>query len=97
MPNNYIRQVMKERGWTIERLAAQMTDKNGQRGISQSAASQIINGNPTLAKLHEIADILGVSVGILVSRDEANTFTCPNCGTTFNLTRVSESENITEQ
>lgn len=51
---------MKERGWTVERLASQMTGRNGQKGITQSAASQIINGNPTLATLQEIADIIGV-------------------------------------
>lgn len=83
--NNFIRQVMKERGWTIERLASQMTDKKGQRGITQSAASQIINGNPTLAKLQEIADILGVPVGVLICREYSNTFTCPNCGKTYRL------------
>lgn len=85
MADNFIRIVMKERGWTVERLASQMTGRNGQKGITQSAASQIINGNPTLATLQEIADIIGVPVGVLVCQEYTNTFTCPNCGTTYRL------------
>lgn len=92
MAQNYIRKVMKERGWTVERLASQMTGRNGQKGITQSAASQIINGNPTLATLQEIADILGVSVGLLVCQDQAPLFTCPNCGATYKLCPVTPND-----
>ncbi len=92
---NFIKLIMKERGWTIERLASQMTGRNGQKGITQSAASQIINGNPTLATLQEIANILDVPVGVLVCQEYTNTFTCPNCGTTYRLnpTKVDSGNN----
>lgn len=61
-----IRKAMRERGWTMTRLAEEMTDKNGQKGVTQGAVSSIINGNPTLAKLTEIANIIGCSVSDLI-------------------------------
>lgn len=64
-----IKKVIKESGWTLERLAAEMTNKNGLKGISQPSVSQIVNGNPTLDKLQEIARIIGIPVSELV-RDE---------------------------
>lgn len=83
-----IKKVIKDSGWTLERLAAEMTNKNGQKGISQPSVSQIVNGNPTLDKLQEIAGIIGVPVSELV-RDEDkvddNTITCPYCGKKIKL------------
>lgn len=78
-----IKRVIKESGWTLERLAAEMTNKNGQKGISQPSVSQIVNGNPTLDKLQEIARIIGVPVSELVreeAKEDANAITCPHCG-----------------
>ena len=43
-----IKKVIKERGWTLEKLAAEMTNKQGGKGISQPTFSQIINGNPSI-------------------------------------------------
>lgn len=77
-----IKKVIKDSGWTLERLAAEMTNKNGQKGISQPSVSQIVNGNPTLDKLQEIAGIIGISVSELVMDEnkEDNAITCPHCG-----------------
>jgi transcriptional regulator with XRE-family HTH domain len=78
-----IKKVIKDSGWTLERLAAEMTNKNGQKGISQPSVSQIVNGNPTLDKLQEIAGIIGISVSELVmdkNNEDSNTITCPHCG-----------------
>lgn len=82
-----IKKVIKEQGWTLEKLANEMTNKNGEKGITQSSVSQIVNGNPTLDKLQEIASIIGVSVSELVSEGEEdkNTITCPNCGKKFKM------------
>ena len=77
-----IRKIINAQGWTLERLASEMTNKQGEKGISHAAVSQIINGNPTLDKLKEIASIIGVSVSELVA-DEENGITnavCPHCG-----------------
>lgn len=78
-----IRKVIKESGWTLERLAAEMTGKNGEKGITQSSVSQMLNGNPTIDKLQEIAKIIGVSVSDLVREEDENrstSLTCPHCG-----------------
>ena len=69
------------RGWTLERLAAQMTGKDGKQGVSQATVSQMLSGNPTLDKLKEIASIIGVSLSELVSDGDAKTvIKCPHCG-----------------
>lgn len=77
-----IRKIINAQGWTLERLASEMTNKQGEKGISHAAVSQIINGNPTLDKLKEIASIIGVSVSELVADEENSTTNavCPHCG-----------------
>lgn len=83
-----IKKRLKEKGWTLDRLALEMKNKNGEKGISQAAVSQIINGNPTFDKLQEIATIIGISVSELVmDEDELNKnfITCPKCGSKFEL------------
>ena len=83
-----IKKVIKERGWTLEKLAAEMTNKQGGKGISQPTVSQIINGNPSLDKLKEIASIIGVTVSDLLRDEDDNTFLCPNCGAKLELKKV---------
>lgn len=81
-----IRKVIKKKGWTLERLAAQMRNKDGKQGVTQATVSQILSGNPTLDKLKEIASIIGVSVSELLREDEEeNFFVCPNCGAKLEL------------
>lgn len=77
-----IKKVIKENGWTLEKLASEMTNKNGDKGISQASVSQLINGNPTLDKLQEIASIIGISVSELVKEDNEHlqSMKCPYCG-----------------
>jgi len=78
-----IKKVIKQQGWTLERVAAEMKKPNGEKGLPQSALSQlIINGNPSYLKLQEIANIIGVTVSELVA-DEESTIpkaVCPHCG-----------------
>ena len=83
-----IKKFIKERGWTLEKLAAEMTNKQGGKGISQPTVSQIINGNPSLDKLKEIASIIGVTVSDLLRDEDDNTFVCPNCGAKLELKKV---------
>lgn len=81
-----IKKVIKEKGWTLEELAAQMTNTKTDppsKGVSQATLSQMLgeNGNPTLDKLKEIATIIGVSVSELVGDSEPQTkIKCPKCG-----------------
>lgn len=80
-----IKRVIKEKGWTIERLASEMSNKNGGKGITQPSMSQLINGNPTLDKLIEISKIIGVSLSELVGEDNETTIRCPHCGEKIDL------------
>lgn len=61
-----IRNVIKAKGFTLEQVASQMENKNGGKGISQSALTQMLNGNPSISRVMEIAKIVGVSVSELV-------------------------------
>lgn len=78
-----IKSRIKESGQTVSGVAKRM-------GITKSALSQTINGNPTFDKLCEIAGILGISVSDLVSDEdkESKTITCPRCGTRLLVTEI---------
>lgn len=83
-----IKEQIQKRGFTVSQVAALMTDKKGEKGITQSSLSQIINGNPSLDKLKEIASIIGVTVSDLLRDEDDNTFVCPNCGAKLELKKV---------
>ena len=81
-----IKKVIRDRGWTLERLAAEMKNKKGEKGVTHAAVSQIINGNPTIDKIQEIAGIIGITASELIADDETKTsITCPYCGRRINL------------
>ena len=83
-----ILKVIKEHGWTLERLAAEMTNKEGGKGLTQPTLSKIINGNPTINKLKEISSIIGVSLSELVADENENSGSglyCPKCGAKLKL------------
>lgn len=61
-----IKEVCKEKGMTLAEVAKQIRWKDKENvehiGINPVTLSQSLNGNPTLARLSEVADILGVEV-----------------------------------
>lgn len=72
----HIKKVIKQQGYTLEAVATKM-------GVSKQAMSQLLNGNPTIAKLQEIASIIGVPVSELVREEDeqrSTSITCPHCG-----------------
>lgn len=84
-----IKKAIKNRGCSLSDVASKMTAKDGSVGITLGAFSQIVNGNPTLSKLEEIASIVGCSVSELVADEKATTtlsLTCPVCGARLRLT-----------
>ena len=83
-----IKEQIQKRGFTVSQVAALMTNKKGEKGITQSSLSQIINGNSSLDKLKEIASIIGVTVSDLLRDEDDNTFVCPNCGAKLELKKV---------
>lgn len=78
--NMNIKKHIKNKGFTISKVAELME-------VSQPALSKMLDGNPTINKLQEIADIIGVSLSELVSDEsEKQTFiTCPHCGERIKL------------
>ena len=84
-----IKKVIKEHGWTLERLASEMTNKReDKKGMSQSSLSQLLNGSTP--------SIIGVSVSELVAdeKDASNTIICPHCGEKIVLEAKRELNNI---
>ena len=78
-----VRSIIKEKGWTIEKVASEM-------GINRVTLSQNLSGNPTIKTLQRIADVIGCKVGDFF-RDEmeekeddravsGSIMICPHCG-----------------
>lgn len=67
-----IKDVIKEKGLTIQSLADQM-------GINRVNLSSSINGNPTIETLGKIADALNVPISDLFEQPKQNIITCPHC------------------
>lgn len=86
-----IKNIAKEKGYTMTRIADEL-------GINRVTLAQSLNGNPTLHRLKEIANVLGCSVGdffrdeTVESTDVSNTLslTCPHCGKTIRLSIKSD-------
>jgi hypothetical protein len=93
-----IKTVIRSHGYTLEKVAAEWKDKNGQHNpITKGALSKSINNNPTIATLQGIADVIGCKVGDFF-RDEIETdtahssFVCPKCGARLRLVEDSETK-----
>ena len=86
-----IKKVLKERGWSLTRLAKVMTAKGGaskgQIGMSEAALSLILS-KPKVdyRRLEEIARITGIPIEDLTGeREPNNAIICPHCGQVINL------------
>lgn len=75
-----IKEVIKERGTTVQDLAERM-------GITRVGLSQHINGNPSVEVLERIASALGCPVTELFEQPKRDTATlsCPHCGKSITL------------
>lgn len=75
-----IKEVIKENGTTITKLADKM-------GINRVNLSNMVNGNPTYETLEKIATALGVNITELFDQPTNNTtgITCPHCGKNINI------------
>lgn len=91
-----IQKVIKKQGFTIKDVADKMHNtRENKVGVSQGSLSTILNGNPTIDRLQEIASIIGVSVSELVAdeNDVSNTIICPHCGEKIVLEAKKVSKN----
>jgi transcriptional regulator with XRE-family HTH domain len=57
-----------------------MAELANKIGVTPSALSQNISGNPSLDRLKEIADALNVPITELFEQPASDTITCPKCG-----------------
>ncbi len=88
-----IAQRIKERGLTLDYVASRLTNRDGGTGISQPSMSSLINGNPSFARLKEIAGIIGISVSELVRDDtETPVVRCPHGGRELVITKAGGVE-----
>lgn len=77
-----VKGVIKEKGWTIEKVAEQMKNRDGTRGVSAITLHQNLSRNPTINTLQKIAFVIGCNVGEFFKDEleDLNTITCPYCG-----------------
>lgn len=70
-----VQEICKQQGITMQDLANRM-------GVTYQALYAAVSGNPTIGKLGEIADALGVGVIDLFDgkQGESNVIVCPHCG-----------------
>ena len=83
-----IKKLINAKGWSISTLAAEMPNRDGTKGIKQSSMSRIINGNPTIDTLKDLAKVLGVSLSELVADEndhQVTSLVCPHCGRPINI------------
>lgn len=73
-----VKELLKQKGMTAKDLAAKLN-------ISEGALSKSLSGNPTLERINQIADALGVSVSELFDTPKEGTITCPHCGKSITL------------
>ena len=86
-----IKKIAKEKGYTMARIADEL-------GINRVTLAQSLNGNPTLHRLQEIANVLGCSVGDFfrdeMGEDKSNnlsvSLTCPHCHKSIRLSIQSD-------
>lgn len=70
-----VQEICKQQGITMQDLAKRM-------GVTYQALYAAVSGNPTIGKLGEIANALGVEVIDLFEgkQNESNVIVCPHCG-----------------
>ena len=78
--------LLRQKGMNAKDLAKKM-------GISEAALSLSLNGNPTLSRIQEIADALGVELGELFAPFDSP-LRCPKCGTKLMLVEYVEGDRL---
>lgn len=74
-----VQEICKCQGITMQDLAKKM-------GVTYQALYAAVSGNPTIGKLQEIANALGVEVVDLLGASKEGVITCPHCGKEIKLT-----------
>lgn len=73
-----VKEICKSKGITMQELAEKMN-------VTNQALYAAVSGNPTIGKLQEIANALGVEVVDLLGASKEGVIHCPKCGTEIKL------------
>ena len=68
-----VKEICKSKGITMQELAEKMN-------VTNQALYAAVSGNPTIGKLQEIANALGVEVVDLFGAPKEGIISCPHCG-----------------
>lgn len=79
-----IKGVIKQRGYTLQRIADEWMSHNG-KSMTKGALSMAINGNPTIGTLQSIAKVIGCTVGDFFADELDGIVRCPHCGKRFKI------------
>ena len=80
-----IKEICAEKGVTLQELAKRL-------GIRYQSLYESVNGNPSLSRLKEIANALGVDVADLFAPADGARIVCPHCGKSFKITAEMSEE-----
>jgi len=98
MENDYklrVKEICKERGWTLRQLAEKM-------GIAPETLTRSVsdNANPTLATLKHIANALEIEIGELFVSSKTTNHICGHIevdGEIYSIKSVSELERLSNK
>lgn len=79
--------VIKQHGYTLQRIADEWERVNG-KAITRSTLSQSVNNNPTVKTLQGIANVIGCTVGDFFADELDGVIRCPHCGKRFKMVPV---------
>lgn len=93
-----IKGVIKEKGFTLDRVASELKERGIMPRASKSSLSQSINGNPNLSTLQAIAEVIGCKV-VDFFKDEYNHFSAivKYNGELKEVTSIEELERIVNE
>ena len=89
-----VQKAIKEKGFTLADVARRMLNRNGSVGITQPTLSAILNNDPQISKLREIAGIIGMPVAELVSDSPGITALVRKGDDYYQANTVEELESI---
>lgn len=93
-----IKAVIKEKGFTLDRVASELKERGIMPRASKSSLSQSVNGNPNLSTLQAIAEVIGCNVSDFF-QDERSTFSAiiDYNGELKKVTSIEELEKIVQE
>lgn len=93
-----IKGVIKERGFTLDRVASGLKERGIMPRASKSSLSQSINGNPNLSTLQAIAEVIGCKVVDFFQDEQPNFLAIVRYkGELKEVTSVGELERIVNE